>query len=370
MENINQDVFDFYCPTRIIYRPEGVSLIGKILKEDYGFKKAFLIYGGKSLKESSTYQKIVDSLQAEGILFEEYSGISVNPDIQDVRKIIDLARIFQPEIILACGGGSVLDTAKSVANGYYYDGNPLDFNKKTVIPLHALKVATIITLAASGSEMSDSCVISDREHNFKSGFNYQTNRPLFSLLDPTLTYSVSPYQTSMGLVDMFSHSFERFFSPSHEYEPCDDMALAVMKNVVKITKPVLANPNGYEERRSMMLCSTLAHNGFTSFGKKNFFRVHAAEHKLSGVYPQLTHGQGIALLMPEFLTINKEKVAEKIAELGNVVLGLGKDASFEEVLISFDNWLASMPMYHSFSELPYEIDSQVMEKAEKFLHIK
>ena len=136
--------------------------------------------------------------------------------------MVEETKEFRPDLILAAGGGSVLDAAKSVAHGYYYDGDPLDFNKHLVEPLHALPVATILTLAASGSEMSDSCVVSDRKHNFKSGFNSPTNYPLFSLMDPSLTLSVPPYQVGVGLADMFCHSFERYYSASHEFEPTDD----------------------------------------------------------------------------------------------------------------------------------------------------
>jgi alcohol dehydrogenase YqhD (iron-dependent ADH family) len=304
------------------------------------------------------------------LLFIEYGGIKANPDIEDVLKIVAMAKEFRPDLILACGGGSVLDTAKSVAHGYYYEGNPLDFNKKTVKPLHALPIGTVITVCASGSEMSNSCVISDRVHGFKGGFNAVTNYPLFSLLDPTITYTVSPYQTAIGLVDMFSHSFERYFSPSHPIEPCDDLALAVMKDVVEVSPKVIADPNDYDARRAMMILGSLAHDGFTNYGKAMFFRVHGAEHRLSGAHPELPHGQGIALLLVPYLEANKTLFKDKIRKMGVEVFGLKKSSTVKAVLAAFSSWLDSLPITHSFEELPSPIPEDEIRKAYALLKVK
>ena len=363
------DDFTFCCPTKIYFRENGVSLIGKIIKEDYGFHKVYFIYGGHSLKKSGAYDKIVSSLQENGIEYKEYSGISANPDIKDVRKMVAEVKVFQPDLILAAGGGSVLDASKSVAHCYYYEGDPLDFNKHLVKPLHALPVATILTLAASGSEMSDSCVISDYEHHFKNGFNSVTNYPLFSLMDPALTLSVPPYQVGVGAADMFSHSLERYLSPSHEQEPCDDLALAVMKNIVEVSYKVLANPEDIEARRTMMICGSLAHDGFTNYGKPKQFIIHKAEHKLSGAYPLLTHGQGIALLMPRYLEINKTLFKEKILRLGEVVFSV-KSTSASRSIQALKDWLLALPIYHSYQELPFTVDTKEIEKAEAILKIE
>lgn len=350
--------FDFICPTKIYFRPYGVSLIGKIMKDDYNFHKTFLIYGGKSIKTSGTYDKVVTSLKENGIEFLEYGGIKANPDIEDINNILALCKTFQPEIILAVGGGSVIDTAKCVAHGYYYDGNPLDFAKGVVAPLHALPVATILTLAASGSEMSDSCVVSDRTRNFKGGFNCESNYPLFSLMDPTLTYTVPEYQVAVGLVDMFSHSFERFFSPSAAFEPCDELAIGIMKAIVDVTKAVLENPEDIEAKRAMMICGSLAHDGFTSYGKRKRFLVHAAEHYISGVYPSLTHGQGIALLIVDFLKFNEAQLAAKISYFGERVFNLDKGCSTKDAISAFEKYINSLPIYHSFKELPFEVSEE------------
>lgn len=362
--------FTFVCPTKIYFRNEGVALIGKIIKEDYHFKKVYLVYGGHSLKKMGAYDKIVSSLKEHQIEFKEYSGIAANPDIEDVRKMVEEAKEFRPDLILAAGGGSVLDAAKSVAHGYYYDGDPLDFNKHLVEPLHALPVATILTLAASGSEMSDSCVVSDRKHNFKSGFNSPTNYPLFSLMDPSLTLSVPPYQVGVGLADMFCHSFERYYSASHEFEPADDFALAIMKNIVEVTPAVLEHPDDIEARRAMMICGTLAHNGITNYGKGKIFIVHKAEHILSGIYPELTHGQGIALLMPKYLEVNKNQYKDKILKMGRMVFQMKSAPSCNAVIAKLKEWLNSLPIAHNYDELPFQVKQEDLAKAEKVLKVK
>lgn len=365
---MNKDYsFNFCCPTEIYFRPNGVSSIGKILKDDYNFHKVFLIYGGESIRKNGTYEKVITSLNENDIAFLEYGGIQANPDVEDINKIITTCKTFHPEIILAVGGGSVLDTAKCVAHGYYYAGNPLDFAKGVVEPLHALPVATILTLAASGSEMSDSCVVSDRKHHFKGGFNCKSNYPLFSLMDPMLTFTVPQYQVGIGLVDMFSHSFERYFSPSHEFEPSDELALGVMKAIVDISKAAIEKPEDLEVKRAMMICGSLAHNGITSYGKKKRFVVHAAEHYLSGVYPSLAHGQGIALLIVDFLRRNEDTLSQKISRFGEAVFSLEKGCSTKDSIDAFEGYIYSLPIYHTFSELPFVIKEEDVKKAQRKL---
>lgn len=359
--------FDFYCPTKIFFRPHGLDDIGFIISKIYHFERVFLVYGGSSFKSLGYYERVISSLNKYGVSFIEYSGIEANPDIEDVKKMIKLAREFNPSLVLACGGGSVIDACKSLCHGYYYLGDPLDFNKHLVEPISTLPLGVVLTLAASGSEMSDSCVISDRKKNFKAGFNHESNYPLFALLDPELTYSVPLYQKAIGLVDMFSHSFERYFSPSSEVEPCDSLALAVMKEILSLI-PLLNNPDKkYELARAMMILGSLSHDGFTSFGKKKNFVVHEAEHFLSGKYPDLAHGQGIALLLIPFLEINKDILKDKIITLGKDIYSL---SSIDETISSLEKDLNSLPIYHDFSSLPFDIKEEDIQKAYTKLKLK
>ncbi len=366
------DQFDFRIPTKIYYRPEGISQIGDIIAKDFRYGRVFLVYGKSSLKTSGNYQKIIDSLNRNDIVFDEYSGIGANPDIADVTKMTYQAREFKPDIILAVGGGSVIDACKLLSHTYYYQGNFLDFNKHVCEPINALPLATIPTIAAAGSEMSDSCVISDRKTGYKGGFNHPLNYPVFSLLDPTLTYTVSDYQTAIGIIDMFSHSFERYFSRSHDLEPSDQLALAVMKEIVK-TGNLFFSPyregHEYELRKSLLILSSLSHNGMTSFGKQKKFMVHGAEHRLSGRYPELYHGEGIGILMPIYLRQNIELFNDKLIEMGKVVFELNNPTA-QNAVDSLCAFLNSLPVAHTFDELEFEISQEDRKKAELFLFVK
>lgn len=339
----------FYCPTKVYFRKNGLSTIGDIIAQDYHFKKVYLIYA-RHMILTNEKQVIVDSLKRNGIEFIESTDISANPDVSCVIELIENARKFNPELILACGGGSVMDVGKSLANAYFYDGNPIDFNKKTVKPLHALPVATIPTLSSSGSQMSDSCVISDIKTHFKGGFNSETNRPLFTLLDPTLCYSAPKHEIAIGLVDMFSHTLERYLSPSPYNEPCDGVALQVLREIMDNSKRVLDDPCDYDGQRSLMILSTYAHNGFTSFGKQFMFRIHLAEHIISGRYPNIPHGQGIALLIPVFLSVNSKVLEEKIRRMGQDMFGFSHQSPdcCEKTMKALNEWLDNLPIIHTF----------------------
>ncbi len=367
-----QDQFTFQIPTRIYYRPDGLSSIGDIIGKDYRYGRVFLVYGRNSLKRTGNYQKIVDSLNANSIVFDEYSGIDANPDIEDVKKMTYQAREFKPDMILAVGGGSVIDASKLLSHTYFYKGNFLDFNKHVCEPINGLPLATIPTISGSGSEMSDSCVISDRKTGFKGGFNHPLNYPTFSLLDPTLTYTVSDYQTAIGIIDMFSHSFERYFSKSGELEPSDSLALAVMKEVVKAGRLFFSpyrEGHEYEIRKSLMILAALSHNGFTSFGKQKKFVVHGAEHRLSGRYSNLYHGEGIGILMPIYLVNNEKLFNDKLIEMGKVVFELNNPTSSESIA-SLVEFLDLMPVAHTFDELDFRISEEDRKKAELFLFVK
>lgn len=362
------DDFEFYCPTKIFYRTDSILCVGKIVR-DYGFKRVYIV-SGKSGVKLNILSDVEKSFIDNKIEFKDHIGIDYNPDISSVLEMKKECLDFKPEMILAIGGGSIIDASKLLAHLYFYTGNPLDFNKNVVKPIHALKIATILTLSASGSEMSSSCVISDRKTGFKGGFNSETNYPLFSIINPKYTYSVSKIQTSYGLVDMFSHSFERFYSSSSEIEPCDSLSLAIMKNIVNVSDRVLKKSDDYQARRAMMLLGSLSHNGIGEFGKRKRFVVHKAEHYLSGKYPSLAHGQGIALLLDKFLILNREnkEIYKKTLLLGKECFSLN-DCSFDDVVPSLLSWLDSLDIKRDFSSLPEKIKKEDIEKAYQMLKI-
>jgi alcohol dehydrogenase YqhD (iron-dependent ADH family) len=341
----------YKCPTGVWFVSEAMKKAGKIISEA-GYKKVCLLYGGHSLKASGNYEILISSLKDNHLAFMEKGGIKPNPEISFVREILPEVREYKPDLILAVGGGSVIDTAKSLSSAYFYDGDPLDFNKHTAKPQKSLPLAVILTISAAGSEMSDSCVMSDYESGFKGGFNDLHNRPAFSLEDPALTEDVSLFQTSCGLVDIISHSFERYFSPSQKYEVCDLLALSVIKDIVEITPVLLQDPKNYEARRSMMTASTVSHNGWTSFGKKMRFPCHAVEHEMSGKMPSLPHGLGLRFLLPEFLKINQGTLKDKIFEFGRFVFQTEGD-SVSDAIYAFRKYLDQLPLPHDMTEVGF-----------------
>lgn len=310
--------FDFVSPTKLFFGCEKEKEVGAIIKS-YGFKKVLLHYGTGSIKASGLFDVIVNSLRQNNINYIELGGVRVNPTHSLVRAGVYLAQKEKVDMILAVGGGSVIDSAKSIAVGFYYDGDPFDFNMHKAKPKKALPLGVVLTLAAAGSELSASCVISDDETNTKRGFNSDINRPLFAVCNPELTYSVSKYQTGCGIVDIISHSFERYFSPSQHKELSDEFALSVIRHVVEVGKKAIDNPQDYESRASLMLASSFSHNGITGLGKKTSMPIHLLAHGLSALYPNIAHGAALSVLIPAWMAYVKDSDLDKFSEFGREV---------------------------------------------------
>jgi alcohol dehydrogenase YqhD (iron-dependent ADH family) len=313
--------FDFINPTRIIFGHKAEEKIAAVL-QGYGFSRVLMVYGGGSIKRSGLYDKVVRILDDAGIQHHELSGITPNPEKSFVLAGLKIARKERVDCLLAIGGGSVLDVCKSIASGFYYDGDPFDFNLGKAKPNKALPVGSILTIASAGSESSDSCVISDPETRIKRGFNNPINRPLFAIEDPELTYSVSPYQTAVGITDIMMHSLERYFNASDEYQLADDWALSLCKNVMIAGKKALAKPDDYDARAALMLDSSLSHDGLTGIGKKTPFVVHPLEHGLSGYKSDIAHGAGIAVCYLGWAKYVYKKDPSKFARLARVLFDI------------------------------------------------
>ena len=289
--------FEFVSPTKIYFGNNKEELIGQICLEG-GYKRVYIVIGQGSVKRNGLLKRVTDSLDKSGIKYKILEGVRPNPTIDLCHTGIKEAQIFAPNLILAIGGGSVIDTAKNIAVGYFYAGDSFDFNLHKVRPKKALPIGVILTIAASGSELSNSCVIQDDERQIKMGFNEDIVRPVFAIENPKLTYSVSKVQTAYGIVDIMMHTLERYFHASNDNEPADGFAEALLKSVVQAAKVVVKNPTDYDARAVLMLMSSFSHNGLTSIGKKALLFVHQLEHAVSGVYPDVAHAAGLAVLFP------------------------------------------------------------------------
>ncbi|MCR5490969.1 MAG: iron-containing alcohol dehydrogenase [Bacilli bacterium] len=345
--------FNFVAPTKIYFGKGKESLVGEAAK-DHGFHRTLIIYGSDRIKKTGLLEFVTSKLKENGIEFAELSGVRANPTAEKAREGLRLAREFKADSILAIGGGSIIDTAKSIANGFYYDGDQFDFNLKKAVPTKALPIGVILTHASAGSEMSDSCVIQDDALGIKQGFNNDTSRPVFAIEDPELTYSVSPYQTAAGVSDIMMHSLERYFGHSDGDELADDWALDLIKSTMEWGKVAVKEPNNYQARAVVMLNSSLSHNGLTALGKKAPFVVHPLEHALSGYAPNITHGAGVALIYPAWALYVVDKATDKFARLTERVFKLHGANEKETAIIgihAMKDFFASIGMPTTFEEV-------------------
>ena len=288
--------FIYETPTKVYFGAGEELRVGKLVKE-FSPKKVLIHYGGKSAKESGLLDRVKKCLNDEKIAFVELGGVIANPELSLVRKGIDLCLREGVDFILAVGGGSVMDSSKDIANGAT---NPeidvWDFSLRKAEPKKTIPKGAILTLAAAGSEMSNSCVITNAETGEKRGYSSSFNRMNFAIENPELTFSVNAYQTACGIVDIAMHTIERYFCPGEETYLTDSIAEAVIKSVMKAGKDCLKNPNDYTARANMMWASSLAHNGLTGCGREFQLVVHQLEDEVSGMYPKISHGAGLAAL--------------------------------------------------------------------------
>ena len=293
--------FEFYTPTRMIFGRGTHLQVGKIVKE-YGFKKVLVHFGGASARKTGLLDAVCSALEAEGIGYVQLGGVQANPTLSMAKKGIELCLAEKVDFVLAVGGGSVIDSAKCIADGAGSPGADVwKFFTKEAAPSGALPVGTILTLSASGSEMSASCVITNEENGLKRGFNSTTHRPLFSICNPELTYTVNRFQTGCGTVDIMMHTLERYMGGTTKETPLTDrIAEGLLKSVVEAGAVADQDPENYEARATLMWAGSLSHNDLTSAGRAFMMQVHQMEHELSGMYPQIAHGAGLSALWPSW----------------------------------------------------------------------
>ena len=353
--------FNFVSPTKIFFGKGKEEQIGEICKE-FSFKNVLVVIGKSSVKKSGLLDKVIDLLDKNDVKYVILEGIRPNPEIELCLKGIKLVKDNKLDSILAVGGGSVIDTAKNIAAGVYYDGDSFDFNLHKATPSKALPIGVILTISAAGSELSNSCVIQDDRINCKSGFNSDLVRPVFAIEDPVLTFSVDKYQTGAGVVDIMMHTLERYLQDSSDNELADSFAEGLLKTVVKAGYDVMKDPNDYEARATLMLASSYSHNGITSIGKRFGMPVHQLEHALSGVYPKVSHGAGLAVLYPAWAKYYLEYDKKKFANLGRRVFNIeGNDdlsvgGQFINELVKFFEYLGMPKTYKDLGIDNVDID--------------
>lgn len=287
--------FDFCSPTKIFFGKERENEIGKIIKK-YGYKKILFHYGMSSIKKTGLYNKVVESLNNEQIEFIELGGVEPNPKSKLVLEGVNLVKNEQIDFILAVGGGSVIDSAKAIACGAKVDFDPWCFSTLEKTVENAMPIGVILTISAAGSELSNSCVITNDELKIKTGFNSELIRPKFVVMNPELTYTVSKYQTGCGIVDILMHTLERYFTDTENIDFAQNIAEGLIKSVLVAGKKAIENPQDYDARSTLMIASSFSHNGLTGLGGKMYFTVHKLEHQITGTFDNIPHGAGLSVL--------------------------------------------------------------------------
>lgn len=356
------DNFIYETPTKVYFGKDEERKVGKLVAA-FSPKKVLLHYGGSSAQKSGLLDRVRNCLRAENISFIELGGVIANPELELVREGIALCLEEGVDFVLAVGGGSVIDSAKDIANGA---ANPeidvWDFSLKKAVPEKTLHKGAILTLSAAGSEMSNSCVITNMETGDKRGYGCSANRMDFAIMNPELTYSVSPYQTACGAVDIAMHTIERYFDLGEDTYLTDAIAEAVIKNTMKAGNDCLKDPKNYEARANMMWASSLAHNGLTHCGRTLQLTVHQFEHEVSGLYPEVTHGAGLAALWCSWARFVYEANIPRWLQYAHNVWNL--DIDFEHPEVTIHKAIDLQEEYYRSMGMPTNLKDLGVEEAD------
>ena len=316
---MNNFVYDI--PVKVYFGENQLQHLGEELSK-FG-TRVLLTYGGGSIKKIGLYDKVIAEIERAGLEVFELSGIEPNPRIDSVRRGAQMCKDHNIDVLLAVGGGSTLDATKFMAAGACVDHDPWDFLSEKWAPItKALPIVTILTLSATGSEMDPGGVISNPETQDKIGRLAAPMLPKVSFLDPTLTYSVSPYQTACGSADMISHILEVYFNMEQDLYMLDCFMEGLLKTIIKFTPVAIEKPDDYEARANLMWASSWAINGFVNGGKRLAWSCHPIEHELSAIY-DITHGLGLAIVTPRWLEYClDETTVSKYVQFGVNVFGI------------------------------------------------
>ncbi|MDR0424435.1 MAG: iron-containing alcohol dehydrogenase [Clostridiales Family XIII bacterium] len=290
--------FDYCAPTRFVFGKGSENEVGATLKPHAS--KALLHFGGSNIKKSGLYDRIVASLNAAGLAFVELGGVKPNPRVSLVREGIGLCKAEGVDLILAVGGGSVIDSSKAIAMGRYYEGDIWEVYEQGKPVSKALPVATVLTIPAAGSEASGASVISNEEKAMKLGYTSQVLRPLVSFVNPELFFTLPRNQIANGVSDMMSHVFERYFTNTPRTDLTDGLCEATLRAIMKNALILMDNPQDYDAWCEIGYSGTVAHIDMLGMGREEDWACHDIEHELSAIY-DIAHGTGLAVLTPGWM---------------------------------------------------------------------
>ncbi|WP_153126558.1 iron-containing alcohol dehydrogenase [Peribacillus tepidiphilus] len=319
--------FAYRNPTKLIFGKDQVKELRNEVPQ-YG-KKVLLVYGGGSIKKNGLYDKVMAELNEIGAEVHELPGVEPNPRISTVRKGVEICKNEGIEFLLAVGGGSVIDCTKAIAAGAKYDGDAWDIVIKKAEVKDALPLGTVLTLAATGSEMNPGSVITNWETKEKYGWGSPYVYPKFSILDPVNTFTVPKDQTIYGIVDMMSHVFEQYFHQTTNTELQDRMCEAVLKTVIETAPKLIHNLENYEYRETILYSGTIALNGYLQMGVRGDWATHNIEHAVSAVH-DIPHAGGLAILFPNWMRHTLHERIDRFTQLAVRVWGVNPEGKSDE----------------------------------------
>ncbi|EFC90786.1 iron-containing alcohol dehydrogenase [Dethiosulfovibrio peptidovorans DSM 11002] len=359
--------FVYESPTKIIFGKGTELQVGQEIVEK-GAKKVLLHYGGGSIKKTGLYDRVVKSLEEAGVSFVELGGVVPNPRLSLVYKGIELCRNESVDLVLAVGGGSVIDSAKAIAVGVPYEGDVWDFFDKGIVPETALPVGCILTISATGSETSASSVITKEEGWLKHAFRYDRIRPTFAILNPELTITLPAYQTASGGTDIMAHLMERYFTNEPNVDLTDRLIEGTLQTVIKYLPIALKDPENYDARAELMWAATIAHNGILDTGRIGDWASHRIEHEIGAIY-DVAHGAGLAVVFPAWMKAVYSHDVARFVRFFHRVWGLEPDFWNPEKTVLdgiavMENYFRSIGMPVTLEELGVP-DDRLEEMAEK-----
>jgi len=365
--------FTYYTPTEVLFGRTAEEHIGELVRK-YGGRKVLVHYGGGSVVRSGLLDKVCGQLEAQGIEYILLGGVVPNPRLALVREGIDLCRRNQVDMLLAVGGGSAMDSAKAIAYGVPYEGDVWDFFCGRAKAADAFPVGVVVTNPATGSEMSDSCVITNEADKDKRGYSSPFGRCRFAVSNPERTFTLPSFQTSAGIADIMMHTMERYFSNDMDMLLTESIAEALLRTLKASAYKVLANPTDYQARAQIMWGGSLAHNGLTECGMERDWACHKMEHELSGMF-DVTHGAGLTALWPTWARYVYKTNVERFVRFAVGVMGIPADPTDPQAVAL--KGIAAMEQFYRDINMPVTTtellgrpltDSEIDELARRCSH--
>lgn len=358
---ITMDNFQYFTPTKVVFGKDTVSQVATLIKE-FGGKKVLIHYGGGSVIRSGLMDKVKVILEEAGISYIMLGGAVPNPRLSLVYEGIELCKKENVDFILAVGGGSAIDSAKGIGYGVTNDGDVWDFYDYKRTATGCLPIGVILTLAATGTEMSEASVITKEEGLVKRGYSSDYGRPKFAIMDPVLTTTLPDYQTASGCTDIMMHTMERYFSNGGHMEVTDQVAEGILRTVMENAKILVKAPKNYEARAEVMWAGSLAHNGLTGCGTDGGdWMCHNLEHEVGGLY-DVTHGAGLAAIWGSWARYVYKECLPRFKRFAIHVMGVTNEGTDEEIAL---RGIEAMEVFYRTIKMPTNLRELGVEPTEE-----